>query len=538
MKKCFIVLGFAFITTIYLSADTFYVDGNDPNANNSNPGTINLPWLTIQHAADQLMPGDTVLIRNAVYHENVITTRNGNSNQGYIVFSAYPGENFTLDGTGVGDHTGLRIYHSYITIDGWEISNWTENGIWISEAHNIFINNCNVHDVFYGIGISDSTHDFELNNVEMYNFDLYGFDASPGSGSCYNGILNNCIARNARDPQQNVDGFALGHGDQHNFIFNHCTTYDVFDGFDISSRKTTLNSCRAFNCWNGGYKLWEDSVVLINCIGYNCTGSNVELDWNGNPTRTEIINCTFYGAQTYTIWIENQNDTLYLFNSILSGGDNIGLAFEQYSTDNYFGNYNLFHNYNQSRAIAVAYTDEFSLSDVQNGIWTSYSNQDSNSIVEYNPANIFVDYNSADFHLCTQSPAIDQASAQYAPNYDFDGNPRPYGSGYDIGAYEYQGVGAEENNTIHFNHHRVTSIINNNHSIQIIFTIDHKQDVNLSIYNLAGQKIDQIISSPLIPGTYYYHWDANKYDICRNQLFYAILTAGEQTYVAKFIVME
>ena len=88
------------------------------------------------------------------------------------------------------------------------------------------------------------THDFELNRVKLHHFTMLGFDASPSGGPpCYNGVFNDCIAYTGRDPEQNVDGFALGHGDQHDFTFNRCVVYDVFDGFDISARNTTLNRC-------------------------------------------------------------------------------------------------------------------------------------------------------------------------------------------------------------------------------------------------------------------------------------------------------
>ena len=55
--------------------------------------------------------------------------------------------------------------------------------------------------------------------------------------------------------------------------------------------------------------------------------------------------------------------------------------------------------------------------------------------MEGNPQ--FVNASGADFHLQGSSPAIDKGSPLYAPTNDYDGNVRPYGSGYDIGAYEY-----------------------------------------------------------------------------------------------------
>ncbi|MBT8378640.1 MAG: T9SS type A sorting domain-containing protein [Ignavibacteria bacterium] len=127
-----------------------------------------------------------------------------------------------------------------------------------------------------------------------------------------------------------------------------------------------------------------------------------------------------------------------MYNCILAGGDNIGLAFEMADISNYHGDYNLFHNDNPDRAITVAYTDEFSLQQIQNGDWTSYSNQDIHSIVAFNDTDIFFNPSNNDLHLFETSAAVNNGTSSSAPSIDFDGNPRPSGQGYDIGVYEYQ----------------------------------------------------------------------------------------------------
>ena len=88
----FFLATFFFFNFNSLLAATYYVDCNHPSANDQNPGTLNLPWLTIQHAAETLIAGDTVLIREGVYNEIVYTTQDGNISDGYIVFSAYQNE--------------------------------------------------------------------------------------------------------------------------------------------------------------------------------------------------------------------------------------------------------------------------------------------------------------------------------------------------------------------------------------------------------------------------------------------------------------
>jgi|GEM_PF-427268 len=415
----------------------FYVDKNNPAASNSNPGTISEPWLTIQHAANTVQAGDSVVIREGVYYENLITQNNGNATDGHIVFAAFPGESVVLNGTGSSFSTGIRMQNSYIKLYGLEVYNWSNTGIWVINAAFFEINNCEVHQSIYGIGISGISHDFVVRNTEVHHFSLYGFDASPsGSDYCYNGSFINCVAHTGRDPEQNVDGFALGHGAQNSFLFKNCSTYNVFDGFDISASQTTLDGCLSYSCWNTCYKLWEDEIELVNCIGYNGEMSIVQLGWVGQSTETTFRNCTFYDAGVFAIWQANSSDILNIYNTIISGGDNIGLCFEQPSAANYHGNNNLFQNNNPARAINVGWSVEFSVTDIANGTWTAYSGQDSNSLTAATPEAIYLYPDNYDLHLNPGSPAINAANPAWAPATDFDENARPYGNAPDIGAYE------------------------------------------------------------------------------------------------------
>src|SRR5437868_5761616 len=51
-----LIVGLPLLSTV-AHAGSFYVS---PTGNNTNPGNSNLPWKTLQYAADQLRPGDTV----------------------------------------------------------------------------------------------------------------------------------------------------------------------------------------------------------------------------------------------------------------------------------------------------------------------------------------------------------------------------------------------------------------------------------------------------------------------------------------------
>ncbi len=68
------------------------VQGQDSNA-----GTQAAPWRTLQHAAGQLQPGDTLVLRGGAYYEHARISVRGTPGQP-ITIRNYPGEMVILDG--------------------------------------------------------------------------------------------------------------------------------------------------------------------------------------------------------------------------------------------------------------------------------------------------------------------------------------------------------------------------------------------------------------------------------------------------------
>jgi len=414
-------------------ATTYHVA---PTGHNQNSGSEAAPWQSIQYALDQAHPGDTILVAAGIYPEAIQTVRDGHPDAPIALRARVPGT-ATLEGSSSDWSTGVRVRHDNILLEGFEIRDWSSTGIWIDGAAGFRLTDTLVHSLPFGVGAANGAHDFMLERVEIRNFDLYGFDASPSGGAaCWNGTLIDCSAHSARDPEQNVDGFALGHGTQHGFRFVRCEAYDVFDGFDISADDTQLDSCRSYRNGNAGFKIWSDGVRLENCVAYGNGITNLELDWDGTPGRTTLRQCTLFEAAVYSIWIENSLDALDMANCIVAGGENIGLAFEQRDASRYTGDFNLFQNDNPARAIAVGYADEFGLDQVAAGAWTAYSGQDLNSIVVRDAAMIFSAPVQYELSLSSDSPALDAGSLAHATTHDITGTTRPQGPGPDLGAWE------------------------------------------------------------------------------------------------------
>ncbi len=139
------------------SGTTYYVatTGSD-----SNPGTEASPFLTIQHAANVAVAGDTVLVHAGIYKELLRPPHSGNATQGYITFSSYPGEVATIDGTGLGVPNGqwglvTLSNASYVVVQGFELRNYKTRsvndvpvGVYVFGAgSNVQIVNNHIHNI-------------------------------------------------------------------------------------------------------------------------------------------------------------------------------------------------------------------------------------------------------------------------------------------------------------------------------------------------------------------------------------------------------
>lgn len=89
------------------------------SASDRNPGTENKPFRTINAAAQQAQPGDTILVHAGIYRERVIPPRSGNPDQP-IVYEAAPGETVVLRGSEVWSATPVSADASTTSSAYWE----------------------------------------------------------------------------------------------------------------------------------------------------------------------------------------------------------------------------------------------------------------------------------------------------------------------------------------------------------------------------------------------------------------------------------
>jgi hypothetical protein len=78
---------------------TYCVDNRNPRAADTNPGTNELPFLTISRAAEVLQPGERVVIMSGIYRERIDAARGGTGPDRMISYEAAPGANVVVKGS-------------------------------------------------------------------------------------------------------------------------------------------------------------------------------------------------------------------------------------------------------------------------------------------------------------------------------------------------------------------------------------------------------------------------------------------------------
>lgn len=132
----------------------------------SNPGTEQEPWATIQKAAESAAPGSTVYIKEGTYYERVDIKVSGSSAEEPVIFKNYGNGRVILDGSRSSASEQEDLIHisnkSFVKIIGLEITGNTGGekdvlltgiGIW-GKGEGIEIRDCRIHHIWY-TGSSD-----------------------------------------------------------------------------------------------------------------------------------------------------------------------------------------------------------------------------------------------------------------------------------------------------------------------------------------------------------------------------------------------
>lgn len=399
-----------------LTGITYYVS---TTGNDNNPGTLDLPWRTPEKAGSRAQAGETVIFRGGIYYGQLTPKNSGNPIDGWITFKAYPGEEPTI----IHDAYWSRAINinevNFIEIKGLTAVAAGGNGpgIGIESAHHIKILNCVARDsATSGIATTKGIDYITIEGNRVYGnsnigqYDGSGISIWNAGGPLYDNepgyhiiIRNNLIYdnRNLTSNPTDGNGIILDNNDQGGTpdLQNPKTLIANNVIFHNGGRCIhVLNSSNADIVHNTCYHNVETEHILEGCNG--------EINLQRTYSYVSSININVFNNIAYGRGgtCNDGHDQAYVFQVMCGNGC------PQYNSD-----YNLWYN-------------------------GAVEQQGSHDIVAdpmfRNPS---IDQDTANFSLNPDSLAIDSGTDQFAEEVprDYLGTLRPWGDGYDRGAYEY-----------------------------------------------------------------------------------------------------
>ncbi len=306
-------------TSVKLVAGAYFVatSGND-----SNPGTQEQPFRTIQKAANTVKAGDTVYIRGGTYNEKVDMQTSGTSGN-YITFRNYPGEKPVVDGKGIdwGYNWNSLVNinsKSYIRLEGLRVINsrWAGIGSTKVEANSNYIQVINC-----------STSNTRASGIAFYTATNITVDG--------NSVEKACTASGSQEAISfsNVNGFVI----RNNRVFNITNSVQGAGGEGIDAKEgssngkiynNTVHDIAKIGIYIDSYSKTSSNIEVYGNNIYNCgQGITVASEKGGTLRNVNIYNNTIRNCRVgYTVagWDYNYSspmDNIKFYNNTISGGN-------------------------------------------------------------------------------------------------------------------------------------------------------------------------------------------------------------------------
>ncbi len=382
--------------------------------NNAGDGSQRNPWQSLQHAADQVRAGDTVIVHAGQYAGFDLRTDGTAAER--ITFRADSGVVINQRNSRTTDGINLEGA-DYVTIQGFHIVGIPRAGIRSVVNHHVILQD-NVADRNGVWGIFTAFSDDVLieNNVTSRSIDQHGIYVS-NSGD--RPIIRGNVSFGNERAGIHMNG-------------------DITSGGDgIISQALVEQNIIYDNGLGGAAGINADGVQdsrFVNNLLYNNHASGIALyriNGGGGSSRNTVVNNTIVQAADgrWGVAISDGSVSNQLFNNIIYNA-HLWKGSVSVSADSRAG---LVSDYN---VVMNSFSTDNGDSAISLAAWRSATGQDLHSLIA-TAGELFVDPSAAVFHLKASSPAIDAGTQSLAPATDFEGDPRPQGSRVDIGADEF-----------------------------------------------------------------------------------------------------
>jgi hypothetical protein len=391
-----------------------------PTGSDAAAGSLTSPWATLQHAADNVKAGDTVIVKSGAYKGFYLSEESSGTKDHPIFFIAEADVVINDKNGKTADGINLEGA-SWIIIDGFFIKNLkgtiTRAGIRAVTDTGVIIRNnsadsCGTWGIFTGFS---------------ENIRIEGNITSRSVGQ--HGIY---FSNSADNPVI-----------RHNFSYgnNDCGIHmnaDVSMGGDgIISHALVENNVVYDNGRSGGSGINCDGIQnsrIQNNLLYNNHASGISLYMidAAEPAKNDtVVNNTILEASNarWCVNIKDGSTGAVVMNNILYNyhSSHGSISIDDASLPGLKSDYNVVMN-------RLSPDDDNTVMTLAQ--WKSATGQDAHSLVA-TPDQLFVDAAGNVFRLKSGSPAIDAGTDQFAPAKDIAGVSRPNNSKFDIGAFEF-----------------------------------------------------------------------------------------------------
>jgi parallel beta-helix repeat protein len=410
------------------SGVTYYVStsGDDAGA-----GSQADPWATLQHAVEAVAPGDTILVLSGTYVGARI--EQSGTAAGWITLKAAPAANVVVNAPGPNN-----VHGSILELETWEgdgvVAYWVIEGLEVTGApswgidsrgnetaknHHITIRGNRVHH--NGLdsgrtGIFAAFTDYVLiEGNQSYNNGEHGIYVN--NSSDYFTVRGNVLHDNVGcgvhlngDADMGGDGILSAGLVESNIIYANGSLGGSAINMDGVADSLVRNNL-LYNNFATGIALFQENGAV--CSQNNQVLHNTILMPSNGRWGVLISDPACENNRLFNNIIYSAHATRGSIN--LAGGVPAGFQ----------SDYNVVIN---------RFTIDDGSSVISLSQWQALG-FDTHSLVS-EPTTLFLDSAQNDYHLKAGSPAIDLGLSQGVP-FDLDGNPRPSGAGFDLGAYEY-----------------------------------------------------------------------------------------------------
>ena len=383
--------------TLYYVATT----GSD-----SNPGTSSQPLRTITKGVLKLSAGDTLYVASGTYTDSIDTWKvpfgNGISWSTPITVAAQPGHTVTIKPS-----NGNPFF-------------------WIAQSQNKYL----IIKGFIIDGQNTNTHGFKLEGFAKYvrviDCEIKNFRASgilvTGNTESFHEFINLNIHHNGASNLDHGIYLTSGNNLVERSEVHHNKGYGIhlYNGNTTAANNNIIRNNRVHDNTTTGQ--WGCGILLSSGNGNQAYNNVVFGNFAGLCSQNRVSNSRIFNNHTY----ENKVYGIYVGYSSTSG------TRVENNTVYKNGTYGIFSGDGATTTTAknnIAYS---------NTINFGLTNTSSSNNLDTDP--LFVNAVAKDFHLQSNSPAIDKGTTISGLSTDFDGKPRPKGSQFDIGAHEYQGT--------------------------------------------------------------------------------------------------